>query len=62
MGDEKRRTKDVLSPLIRGGSKAGFYLTEHKDTKTQSLKNEGRKTNNEGRKTKNERSHSHGNR
>ena len=22
----------ILSPLIRGGSKAGFYLTEHKDT------------------------------
>ena len=28
---------DVLSPLIRGGSKAGFYLTEHEDTETQSL-------------------------
>ena len=27
---------DVLTPLIRGGSKAGIFLTEHKDTKTQS--------------------------
>ena len=45
--NEERRTKDegrsdydydddVLSPLIRGGSKAGFYLMVHRDTETQS--------------------------
>ena len=28
---------DVLSPLIRGGPKAGIFLTEHKDTKTRSF-------------------------
>ena len=27
---------ETLSPLIRGGSKAGIYLMEHKDTETQS--------------------------
>ena len=45
MRDERRKTEDhdddydhdVLSPLIRGGSKVGFYLTEHKDTETQSF-------------------------
>ncbi len=30
-------TEHILSPLIRGDSKAGFYLTEHKDTETQSF-------------------------
>ena len=43
---EGRITKDVLSPLIRGGSKAGI-LTEHKDTK-----DEGRITKDGRRKAK----------
>ena len=28
-------TEHILSPLIRGGSKAGFYLMVHRDTETQ---------------------------
>ena len=40
-------TEHILSPLIRGGSKAGGYLTEHKDTK---YFDERRMTRNKGQK------------
>ena len=39
--DDHDHDYDVLSPLIRGGSKAGICLTEHEDTKTQRFNNNG---------------------
>ena len=39
---------DVLSPLIRGGSKAGFYLTVHRDTEAQSFISNTEPTKNKG--------------